>query len=248
MSNEAGRRAGGQAGRLLSSGILALALAVWPSGRLSAQVGHEPAASPFRDITSRQGLTAVTGWFFGNQAEVPVGARPGLLVGARLATRLSGPLDLWVTAGRVASSRFVVNPDTTDAERVSGPVSYTLVAADITMGLNLTGAKSWRGLAPYVAFGFGVVTPTHKVVDPGGYEAGTNFTFVPTLGTRLFVARTLAVEAELRDYFIRYEWPRDYFVPTNSALTPVLDSHKYDDRDMTHNAVLSLGLSYRFTF
>jgi hypothetical protein len=226
--------------------ILVAAAAVPATAR--AQVGHVPSQSPYRDVTTRQEFTIGGGWFTGNPSEANVGARPGPMAQFRFATRLSGPLDMVVTFALVNSSRYVVNPDSPVTSRTTGPVNYDLVIPDIALGLNLTGRKSWRGVAPYVGMGIGIEMPTAGTTDPGGYEAGSNFTFVPTFGTRVFISRSLALQLEVRDYFIQYEFPLFFFNPNNNAVPPVLDPAKYDEKDMTSNWAFTFGLSYRFNF
>jgi len=123
-----------------------------------------------------------------------------------------------------------------------------MFAADLALGFNLTGLKTWRGLAPFIALGAGVLVPTERTTDPGGYEARQNFTFVPSLGARLALSRSLSLHGELRDYLIRYEWPLAYFQPNNTAVTPVLDSGAHGEKDWTSNLALSFGLSWRLSF
>lgn len=232
---------------------LAVGTALGAPTVLAAQVGHPPAESPFRDFATAQGLTFSTGWFFGDETEAGVGAQASTSFALQLNTRLSGPIDLLATLVYIPSSRYVVDPNKPVATRVSGPIPYGLFSAELGLGLNLTGAKSWHRLAPYVGLGIGVMIPTDPTTDPGGYKAGTNFTFAPAVGMRYVLSRSFALQFEAKDNTIRYEWPLDYFRPgtsqgTNLPYDPVLDPTRYDDRDTTHNFTLSAGLSYRFNF
>ncbi len=232
------------------AGIAALAAALG-AAPLAAQVGHEPGASPFRDLVTHQALTFSLGYFAGNKAEAGVGWRNGTVYAGRLDTRLGGPFDLYVSLGTVATKRYKIDTTLDSATRVSGPVKRTLVAADLGLVLNLTGAKTWRGLAPYVGFGAGELFPTKSETDPGGYNAGANFSFVPFVGTRVFVGRSVALRLELRDYFFRYEWPLRYFFPLdnngNAISPPVLPSTS-KDKQWTHNLTLMVGFTYGFDF
>jgi len=258
MSNTAVRRFSGAArSRLLkvagraAPGLLAFALLA--PGRLAAQVGHEPARSPFHDITTRQSIFFGPGWFFGNPSETGAGAKAGPTFTFRLETRLSGPVDLLATVALIESKRDILNPYRPPATRLAGEITNTMYSADLGLGLNLTGAKSWRGLAPYVAAGIGIIIPSHPAIDTGGYVAKSNFTFVPTLGMRYMFGSSFALQFEARDNTIRYEWPLAYFRPTDASgnvlpITPVLDPAKFDNRDMTHNYSLSASLVYRFNF
>lgn len=225
-------------------------LAVLPSCRLAAQVGHDPSRSPFRDITTKQSVSLLAGNFFGNRALAGVGAQSGPMFGVRLRTTLSGPIDLMVSSAYVRSKRNVIDAAKPESTRVSGPVDYNLIVSDIAIGLSLTGGKTWHGLAPYLAFGVGFVTPTRTVIDPGGYKAGSGFTFAPTLGVRARVSRALMLQFEARDHTIRYEWPLRYFAPIDvngNALPPILSSTTRN-KQLTHNFSLTAGLSYNFNF
>jgi hypothetical protein len=229
-----------------------LVLFIYPSLPPSlafAQVGHDPAHSPFRDITTAQGITVLGGRFAGARANAAVGARPGAFAAVRLETRLSGPLDLYATFGQAYSSRYQIFPGDT-ANRVRGPIDQTLNAADLAIVLNLTGAKRWHAFAPYTGVGFGILSASPGTTDPGGFRVGSNFIMAPTIGTRIFLGRALALRLEARDYWLRYEWPLAYYQPTDStggAVTPVLGDD-VKTRQVTHNFTLAVGLSYLFTF
>ncbi len=236
--------------RLAAIVAVGLAAVLAPAG-LAAQVGHDPSRSPFRDVVTRQSLTLFGGWFSGNTASAGVGAQSARIIGGRFQTRLSGPIELTATLASIASERLVINPSQPVATRVSGPVDLGLVAADLGLALVLTGAKSWHRMAPYIGVGVGVIVPTEGTTDPGGYKVASNFTIAPTVGLRVIASRRYSLQVEARDNTIRYEWPRDYFVPvdaSNNPLPPVLDPLKFKDRQVTHNLTLSVGLSYHFNF
>lgn len=232
---------------MLTAVVLLTAL---PTYRLSAQVGHEPSRSPFHDITTTQGLTIMFGRFAGARAHAPVGAKPGAFAAFRIETRLSGPIDLFATFGRAWSSRNVVDPADTAAGYVTGEVDQRLTTGDLAVILNVTGAKRWHALAPYVGVGFGLMNASPNTSDPGGFRVGSNFIMVPTLGTRAFLGRSLALRFEVRDYWLRYEWPLAYYAPADSSGGPVapLLSADTKTRQVTHNFVLTAGLTYQFTF
>jgi hypothetical protein len=229
--------------------VLMLAAAVFTPCSLTAQVGHDPDASPFHDITTTQGISVLFGRFAGARAAAPVGARPGAFAAVRLETRLGGPLDLYITAGQAYSSRFQVVPSDT-VNRVRGPINQTLLAVDAALILNVTGAKRWHALAPYLGVGFGLLTAQPGKTDPGGFRVGSNFIMAPTIGTNIHLSRSLVCRIEARDYWLRYEWPLAYYSPVDTAgndLPEVLPSSQ-STRQITHNLVLTAGLSYRFTF
>lgn len=234
--------------RALLAALLAATAAATP---LAAQVGHEPGASPFRDLTTHQSLTFSGGWFGGNAAQPGVGWRSGFMYAGRLDTKLGGPFDFYVSFGFAASDRYRINTTLDSASRTTGPFKKTLVLADLGLVINLTGAKTWRGFAPYLGVGAGELFPTKSETDVGGYNAGANFTLIPLAGTRIFIGKTVAVRLEVRDYFFRYEWPLRYFSPidvNNNAISPPILPNGSKDRQWAHNPTLLVGIAYGFNF
>jgi hypothetical protein len=212
-------------------------------------VGHQPEQSPFRDIVNKQGLTLFAGRFGGNTGPAGVGARAGLALGARLQVRLSGPLDFWATFAEASSSRRVIDASG-DTAKVVGDKSLRLVLGDVALALNLTGNKTWHGLAPYVGVGLGVAVPSHGVLDPGGFQITTAFAVMPDVGTRWYFSRSLALQIEARDYYFRYQYPLNFYnrpFAGHADFTPVLPVTQ-SDRAWAHNLSLWLGVTYAFTF
>ncbi len=212
-------------------------------------MGNAPERSPYRDILTHQGFTLFAGRFAGNTAAAHTGARPGFMLGARLQVRISSAVDIWGTFGEVWTSRLRIDAGS-DTAKIIGNLNVKLVAADLALALNLTGDKTWHGLAPYAALGVGITAPSAKTVDPGGFELGSNFSIVPTIGTRLFIARSLAVRFEVRDYYYRYTFPLSYYArpfnahADNSPVLPLSES----DRQWYNNFTLWAGVTYGFDF
>ena len=229
-------------------------LSVCPPARLSAQVGHDPVHSPFRDIIGRQELAFMIGHFGGNTAKSGTGAQSSSSLGIRYRNRLSGPLDFLLRANYIPSQRLVLDPTKPDSVRNLGVVNSGIIEADLGLSLTLTGAKTWHGLAPWLGIGIGVTMPTQGRTDPGGFKNTVSFTFAPAVGTSLMISRQLGLQLELRDNTIRYEWPLAYFQARdhNGNVTGsgawVLDPAKDRDKQLTHNFTLSAGLSYHFNF
>ena len=260
MSRRAGRarRAPGRPATRAGLPALLLALAAGlPAAGAAQEVGNPPDRSPYRDIFFHQGVTVFAGRFDGNLGRAGVGAMPGFALGAQLAIRLSGPVDFWVTLAQAQSRRLTILADTavthTDSARNGPRIDMPLLFADIGLGLNITGDKTWHGFAPYVGANLGIAAPTHKVTDPGGFQVGTNFAIAPAIGTRYFLSRSLALRFEVRDYFFRYQYPLAYFdslnlhyagPPPRGAVLPLTTT----DREWVGNVTLWLGVVYVFTF
>ncbi len=259
MSNGAVRRYGGMAVRLTGhvAGIAAIVgfLTAVPPYRPTAaraQVGFDPSHSPFRDISTHQQLGFVVGRFSGARGSAGVGAQAGNSFGVRFRNRLSGPLELTINGTYVSTQRLFLDPTRPDSTRNRGNVDFSFISADIGLSLSLTGQKTWHGLAPWIGLGLGIVAPTSPKADPGGFKASAGFTIVPQIGTRLFLSQKLALQFELRDNTIRYEYPLAYFSPrdptSGAALPPAILPISKRDKELTHNFTLSAGVSYHFTF
>ncbi|MFI5206461.1 MAG: hypothetical protein ACHQU8_01895 [Gemmatimonadales bacterium] len=225
-------------------------LSARPPIRLSAQVGHDPEHSPFQDVTTHQTITPFVSEFFGNRANAGVGSQAGPEIGARFTQSLSNALELWVTFAEISSKRNVIDPSQPAATRMTGPIDLKLVSADLGLALRLTGARSFHGLEPYVGVAFGIVAPTKTVTDPGGFSPNSHLTFVPTIGTRARIGRSISLTIEARDNTIQYSWPSTYFFPTDAngvpITPPVLDPNSEKDTQMTHNFTLTAGLTFHF--
>jgi len=233
---------------LLAAPLWACAVAPAPL-RAQGVVGHQPEESPFRDLVNKQGFTLFAGRFAGNGGPADVGAQPGLLLGARLQIRLSGPVDFWATFGEASSSRHAIDASG-DTAKVIGLENLRLLLADLALALNLTGNKTWHGFAPYVGVGLGVTAPAHSVLDPGGFQITTAFALMPTIGTRWYLSRSLALQVEARDYYFRYQYPLSFYnrpFAGHKDFTPVLPVSQ-SDRAWAHNLSLWLGVTYAFTF
>src|SRR4051812_23806271 len=85
----------------------ALATALLASSA-SAQVGHTPEHSPYRDLEHRQELTLLSGYY--NPSKDPAGVAPqsGPLLGLRYDVRIGGPAYLTTRVARVFSQRTIL--------------------------------------------------------------------------------------------------------------------------------------------
>jgi hypothetical protein len=94
--------------------------------------------------------------------------------------------------------------------------------------------------------------PTQTPVDPGGFKAGSGFTFAGAFGIRARVTHNLGLAFEARDNTIRYEWPLSYFAPKDNAgnaiTPPIINPVGNKETQTTHNFTLSAGLSWNFNF
>jgi hypothetical protein len=193
-------------------GLALLALATLTLAAPGAsQVGYPTASSPFRSITSSRWIEGWSGRILGNGGPLLVGPRDGIIYGARIDFRARNALQLSIGGWYANTVRYVVDAYDSVAKRVSGPVPQRLYAGEATFQFNMTGGKSWHGLAPYAAVGFGLVHGARSpAADTSGYSFGNRLFFAPSLGTRVMVGDHLFLRLEGRAHFWSLRYPPSY--------------------------------------
>jgi hypothetical protein len=236
--------------RLLVVSALALVLAVGPSGRpAAAQVGHDPARSLYRDIPLRPVLGFSVGYLSNDRGRVGAGFSDALTFGARYDIPTGRSLLFQLATTYLRGDRFIIDPraDSAAPQRRTGPYNSNLVLVEAGMQLRLTGAKSWRGVAPYAGTALGL---TFDVDSPGdttqsGYKFGTKLTLAFVSGVRLYPARRMVINAEARAQAWRLKYPLSFHAalsPDGSRVIPVSEPLN----DWTLHPWLSLGIGWTF--
>jgi hypothetical protein len=193
--------------------------------------------SPYEFIEPSQSLGATAGYLWidnrltlVDSSEVEFGPRSAPIFGIRYQLRASGPLSLDASLGVSPSERKLFAPmfvgDSTDitAEDLDVTVPSTLAVLDVGLRFHLTGARTWRNLAPFVA-GMGSVVGdlqgTHDAEEEAELESTDVFHFGPTfavgaaLGTDYFPARNASLRLELQGRLWNMDVPSGFlFVPT----------------------------------
>jgi hypothetical protein len=234
---------------LVTTGLLALGLLA-AAAPLAAQVGYDPAKSPYHDVPWRQGVTFVAGWY--NAAIDPAGVAPrsAPMYGLRYDLQLAGPAQLTVRSVATASKRHLLDPRQPKATRLLGEVPAPLLFTDIGLTLNLTGQRSWHGLVPLVQFGAGVASDLKPASDVGNYKFGgtSGTTFALSLGTGVRYVpggrlNRWEVRGDITDYLFAIKYPGSYI---STATTPSVLKSNASTSSWRHNAGFTLGLTYRF--
>jgi len=204
--------------RLALQGAAISLLAVRP---ISAQVGHPPGDSPFRDIRKGHTVTALVGYFGGSGGQFNIGPHKGAVYGGRYDIRTGSTVQIGLSIAHGSVDRFIVNPFVLLANRRSGPVKQSLTLADIALQLNVTGGKSWNRLAPFLAAGVGLAFAADTPADTSRYDFGRKFYLAPSIGTRFFLSDRLHIRAEARAVFWKLNYPTTFQVePVEQPGTP----------------------------
>jgi hypothetical protein len=221
-------------------GVVAL-LAALPA---AAQVGHEPARSPYTDLEYKQELTALFGYVRARHDPAGVAPKSAPMVGARYEITLTGPLALSADVTRTFSDRDVIDPSKPRATRAVGTETAAVYAADVALALNLTGRKSWHHLVPQVRAGLGVVSSSAKD-ESSGFSFGTPFAFTFGGGLKFVPGGRWQLRGDVTDRVFKLSYPDSYYrlASDNTAVLDVQTPRSF----YTHHAALTVGVSYLFS-
>jgi hypothetical protein len=220
----------------------AIAVAV-PPASVRAQVGHDPATSPYKDIEHSQELTVFGGFLQSGKDPAGVAWRGGPMVGARYDIHLAGPAYFYGRAGAVQSERTIIDPAEPEATRVIGDRTGTLLLADLGLSLSLTGHKSWRGLSPMLSGGGGMIAD-FRGTDIGGYRFGTPFALSFGGGLRWVPGGRVQGRVDYTDFLYRVAYPEGFYRPTDEV--PAFLGSDVARSRWTHNGAFTVSLSYVF--
>lgn len=212
---------------------------------LPAQIGHTPETTPYEDLRGRQGLTIALGTLAPGGDPAGVGPRTGPQLSVRYDLLLSGPL--WLQARATYAPRLertYKDPLATGAARDLGTSRRPLAALETGFGLNLTGKKAWRRLAPQVHGALGWAYGGTRTFDPGGYRFGSRFTVSYGLGTRIVTGRDWEGHVDLTHLFWKYTYPDDYGPQGVAGTDAILSTNKL--APWKGNLLLSVGMTRYF--
>jgi hypothetical protein len=229
--------------RLLTIAFMAAQLATRALG--AQDVGHAPEASPFRDLPYRQELSLFAGYYNGSEGKAGVAPAGGPAIGMRYEIRIGGPAQFTARLTHATPDRTVLDPALAESVRNLGERAWPITIADVGISLNLTGQKSWRRLVPSLHGGVGIGSDFGKSGDPGGFDFGTPFAFTFGGGVRLERDGPLQLRIDVADYLYQLEYPAAY-TSAPAGSTPILSAGS-STSEWTHNLLLSVGLSYRYS-
>lgn len=215
-----------------------------------AQVGYEPARSPFVDLEYRQELSLIAGPYLAKKDPAGVAPGDGTFMGVRYAWRAGGPAHIVGSLGYVNSERHVIDVFKPEATRDLGARSWPLYTADVGLSLSLTGAKSYRRLVPVVGAGLGFVSDFKANADTGGFKFGTRFAFNWGGGVRWVPGGRWALRVDVTDRMYTIAYPDAYYTihtPSGGNPVPAVLSNDVSKSRWTNNAAITLGVSYLFS-
>ncbi len=229
-----------------SKWIGALGLAVVMTTAADAQVGHDPAHSPYQDLRWGQFVSLSAGRILGSGGTLGLGPHDGQVLFLRHEFLADKPLSLALGAGFGQADRLYVRSLSATTDRVAGPVKRNLYMAEGVLQLNLTGGKTWHNLAPYANLGLGLAFAQNLPADSSGYKFGTRFFFAPGAGLRAFVTRRLYLRVEARAVFWSLTYPGPYRTTDPDGLGPLKPLLASTLKEWAPAPMIHAGLGYAF--
>jgi hypothetical protein len=218
----------------------------------AAQVGHPPEHSPYRDLLYGNSITPFIANIGGDGGKLGIGPHDGTTYGIRYDRRLSNIIQFGLSFESGNLQRLIVDADDSVATRVKGPVQQQLSIAELALQWNITGKKTWHGLAPYFGGTIGLTWADDTPADTSGYRFGTRAVLAPDLGFRLFVGQRLHLRGEVRQLFWQLKYPGAYLdepadqpgTGTGKNSNAVIRNGKLDE--WTGGTEFKLGIGFSF--
>lgn len=200
--------------RRLAAAALAAALTA-PAGALTAQ----SIPSPYRYLEEGQAVTLYGGYLDTDTGERDLGPQSAPLVGARYNIRFAGPVSGELGASFLPSRRSVRVRSATGDSTLStlGEVDAPLILAEAGLRFQVTGPRSWRGLAPFVSATGGLISDLagtssleEEVPEDQRVDFGPAFAVGLSAGTDWYLTRRLSVQVAGRGYLWRFGTPTGF--------------------------------------
>jgi hypothetical protein len=204
--------------------LAALALAL---GARAAEAQTIP--SPYRHIESTHTVGVTAGYLLtdpsvslSDSTAADLGHQSAPMVAVRYQVRASGPLSVDFAVGVSPGERKLYGPEyNVDSTRVTArdlgvTVPSTVVMADAGLRFNITGARTWNRLAPFVAGHGGIVADIRGTFNEETeaelpatalFRFGPSFAVGGALGTDWFPTRRTSLRLELQGRLWRMRAP-----------------------------------------
>jgi hypothetical protein len=185
------------------------------------------------------------GYFAGDAGRVGVGITNAITLGARYDFPLGGVMRIAFGVSYGLGERFILDPTKDSANRKAGPESDGFLLAEGDVHFLVTGHKTWRNIAPYLAGGVAALLGgAEPAADTSAYRFGSKLTFAPGAGVRWYPARRVTVQVDARLVLLRLRYPSQYYVPgpDGKAILGLTE----EDREWTRFPWIRLGVGWTF--
>jgi hypothetical protein len=200
------------------SAVATLALAFAASLLAPRAALGQTVPSPYAFIETRHEVSVFAGMATDDRGTLQLGPGGGAMLGARYGFELTGPFAVEGGITLLASDREVYDPSvpTPDPELL-GVADVRIALFDARARLNLTGPRTWHGLAPFLFGGVGAAvelsgeSDLDAELDPNMvFEFGSTFVGSFGGGVRWLVGERVGVRLDGGLEFWRISHPLDF--------------------------------------
>jgi len=222
----------------LSRTALLAALALAAGARAAAA---QTVPSPYQFIEPSQSIGITAGYLWTDpditltdSTSAAMGHASSPVIGARYQLRATGPISvdfgLAVSPGERKLFAPAYNADSTQvtAGDLGVTVPSTIVMADVGLRFHVTGARTWNGLAPFMAGSGGIVGDIRGTLDEETdaeldatevFRFGPSFAVGAALGTDWFPRQNTSFRLELQGRLWRMRTPTGFQVDRTQEQT-----------------------------
>lgn len=216
---------------------------------LPAAAAAQRIDSPYRFVEKGQAIGLFGGYVATGQNPLELGPKSAPVFGARYGIRISGPFKAEATIGFMPSTRdaFAVDTLTGDAQNRAFLVEADaqMMMATAALRFDLTGARTWNRLQPFLLAGGGVTVDLSSLTEEekelpvdDRYDFGTSFAGELGAGVELYLSDRFTLRADVRDAF----WK----LPTPAGFVNALPRGELSEDEWVSNWVMSAGISVHF--
>jgi hypothetical protein len=229
--------------RLSSCLITALVVITALPATLHGQVlGHMPDASPYTDVDSPRELAIFAGYFLASKDLAGVAPRSSPVIGLRQTIHLGGPIISFLRLTHTFSDRTVVNPLDPASTRDQGQISDPITIADLNLGFNLLGDRSFHNIEFAANAGVGAASDLGAKHDIGRYRFGTVAVLTYGGGIRWVPPGRLSIRLNVDNYMYEHTYPKLYHTITGDGTSVIPTTHSLVA--WRNNGMYTLGFSY----
>lgn len=119
-------------------------------------VAAQNVPSPYQFVERSQDLGPFVAWLSTSRGSADLGPKSGPVYGLQYAIRINDPMQFSALGGFMRAERDVIDPGAEGGPAVIDTEDFTLVTLAGRLQLNLTGARTWNNLMPYILAGLGL--------------------------------------------------------------------------------------------
>jgi hypothetical protein len=204
--------------------------------------------SPYRFLDHGQHVGLFGGYIAADEGVLGIGPEAGPALGARWALRVSGPFSVGAEVAFMPTKRTVRDTVFVAADsmfRSIGEADMSLLTVMGNLRVNLTGARTWNSIQPFVLLGAGVAlnlageTAQEAELDPTQrFDFGTSFAGQFGAGADWFPTSRVSLSLDARNMLWKLNAPDAFRLTENGR--------RFAGSEWEQNLAVTVGLSFHF--